>query len=100
MRASHFNCVRLFVTLWTLAHQPPLSVGFPRQEYWSGLPSPPGDLPDPRIEPTSAAFLLHCRQVSPLSHGGSHGGLRVGLNTDRTENLQRHQLNKSTLLKD
>ena len=66
---SHFNCVRLFVTLWTLAHQPPLSVGFPRQEYWSGLPSPPGDLPDPRIEPTSAAFLLHCRQVCSISQG-------------------------------
>ena len=39
---------------WTVAHQAPLSVGFPRQEYWSGLPFPsPGDLPDPRIEPES-----------------------------------------------
>ena len=37
-----------FVTLWTLAHQAPLSMGFSRQEYWSGLPGPPpGDLPDP-----------------------------------------------------
>ena len=40
--------VRLFVTPWTVAHQAPPSMGFPRQEYWSGLPFPsPGDLPDP-----------------------------------------------------
>ena len=51
---SRFSRVRLFVTLWTVAHQAPLSLGFSRQEYWSGLPCPsPGDLPDPRIEPTS-----------------------------------------------
>ena len=42
------------VTLWTVAHQAPLSIGFSRREYWSGLPcSPLGDLPDPGIEPTS-----------------------------------------------
>ena len=41
---------------WTVAHQPPLSMGFSRQEYWSGLPfSPPGDLPNPGIEPASLA---------------------------------------------
>ena len=46
--------VRLFVTLWTVALQAPLSMGFSRQEYWSGLPCPrPGDLPDPGIEPVS-----------------------------------------------
>ena len=46
--------VRLFATPWTTAQQAPLSIGFPRQEYWSGLPfSTPGDLPDPGIEPTS-----------------------------------------------
>ena len=39
---------------WTVARQAPLSMGFPRQEYWSGLPfPPPGDLPDPGIESTS-----------------------------------------------
>ena len=39
-------------TLWTVAHQAPLSMGFSRQEYWSGLPFPlPGDLPDPGIQP-------------------------------------------------
>ena len=48
----HFSCVRLFVTLWTVACQMPLSMGFSRQEYWSGLSFPlPGDLPDPGIEP-------------------------------------------------
>ena len=40
-----------FVTPWSVAHQAPLSMGFPRQEYWSGLPFPsPGDLPNPGIE--------------------------------------------------
>ena len=46
--------VQLFVTPWTVAHQAPLSMGFSRQEYWSGLPFPsPGDLPNPAIEPRS-----------------------------------------------
>ena len=49
---SHFSCVRLFATPETIACQAPLSMGFSRQEYWSGLPCPPpGDLPDPGIEP-------------------------------------------------
>ena len=48
------SCVRLFATPWTLAHQAPASMGFSRQEYWSGLPFPsPGNLPDPGIEPRS-----------------------------------------------
>ena len=51
------SCVRLFVNPWTVAHQAPLSMGFCRQEYWSGLPCPsPGDLPDPGIEPRSPAL--------------------------------------------
>ena len=51
---SRFSCVQLFVTLWTTAPQAPLSMGFSRQEYCSGLPCPPPrDLPDPRIELTS-----------------------------------------------
>ena len=46
----------LFATRWIIAHQAPLSMGFSRQEYWSGLPfPPPGDLPNPGIEPTSLA---------------------------------------------
>ena len=44
-------------TIWTVAHQAPLSMGFPKQEYWSGLPFPlPGGLPDPGIEPVSLAL--------------------------------------------
>ena len=46
-----------FVTPWTVAHQSPLSMGFPRQDYWSGLPfSSPGDLPYPGIKPESPAL--------------------------------------------
>ena len=51
---SLFSRVRLFATLWTVALQAPLPMEFSRQEYWNGLPcSPPGDLSDPGIEPTS-----------------------------------------------
>ena len=51
---SRFSPVLLYVTLWTVAHQAPLSMGSSRQEYWSGQPSPlPGDLPDPWTEPES-----------------------------------------------
>ena len=51
---SRFYCVQLCATLWTVACQAPLSMGFSRQEYWSGLPcAPPRDLPDPGIEPES-----------------------------------------------
>ena len=59
----HFSCVRLFVTLRTVSCQMPLSMGFSRQEYWSGLSFPlPGDLPDPGIKPTSL--------MSPALAGG------------------------------
>ena len=55
--------VQLFVSLWTVVHQAPLSMEFSRQEYWSGLPlTPPGDLPDPGIKPTSL--------MSPALAGG------------------------------
>ena len=52
---NHFSCVPFFVTpQWTVACQVSLSKGFFRQEYWSGLPwPPPGDFPDPGIEPVS-----------------------------------------------
>ena len=51
---SHFIHVQLFVTLCTVAHLAPLSMGFSRQEYWTGLLCPsPEDLPDPGIEPMS-----------------------------------------------
>ena len=51
---SRFSRVQLCATLWTTAHQAPLSMGFSKQEYWRGLPFPsPGDHPDPGIEPVS-----------------------------------------------
>ena len=60
---SCFSHIRLFVTLRTVAHQAPLSIGFSRQEYWSELPCPPpGNLPDPGIKPESL--------VSPALAGG------------------------------
>ena len=55
-----------FVTLWTVAYQAPMSMGFPRQEYWSGLPfSSPGDLPDPGIHPMSLAVAGRFFTVEP-----------------------------------
>jgi len=59
----YFNRVWLFATLWTVACQAPLSMGLSRQEYWSGLSCPPpGDLPDPGMEPVSL--------MSPALGGG------------------------------
>ena len=56
---SCFSCVQLFATLWTAASQAPLSMEFSRQEYWSGLPSPPlGYLPKPGIETALPIILL------------------------------------------
>ena len=60
------------VILWTVARQAPLSMGFSRQEYWSGLPCPPpGELPDSGIEPTSPAAPALQAVSLPLSHQGS-----------------------------
>ena len=56
MKVKSFSHVRLFAA-WTVAYQASLSMGFSRQEYWSGLPFPSlGDLPDPGIEPESPAL--------------------------------------------
>ena len=79
-RAWHTACVstQSCPTLWDpmdyTAHQVSLSMGFAREEYWSGLPFlPPGDLPDPGIEPFVSC--ASCRQIYPMSHfhGGSDG---------------------------
>ena len=52
MKVKSLSRVRIFVTPWTVAYQAPMSMGFSRQEYWSGLPFPsPGDLPNPGIDP-------------------------------------------------
>ena len=74
---SRFSRVRLFATLWTVARQAFLSIGFSRQEYWSGLPCPPsGDLPNPGIKSVSLIppavgrqVLYHERHLgSPVNH--------------------------------
>ena len=70
---SHFSCVRLFATPWTVVREAPLSMGFPRQESWSGLPFPsPGDLPHPGIEPRS---IVSCTGRPVLYHQYYPGGL-------------------------
>ena len=62
---SRFSHVQLFATLWTVAHQASLSMGFSRQEYWSGLPCPPpGDLPDPGIETSLMSLALAGRSFT------------------------------------
>ena len=64
---SLFSHVQLFATLWAVAHQAPLSMGFPRQKYWSGLLCPPpGDLPNAGVEPTSLTSPA-LAQISLLS---------------------------------
>ena len=61
------SCIGLLVTLWTVACQAPLSMGFPRQEYWSGLPFPPlGYLPNPGIKPVSPVLQADSLPAEPL----------------------------------
>ena len=102
------------VTPWTAARQAPLSMGFSRQEYWSGLPRPPpGDLPDPGIEPC-LPHLLHWQAGSlPLAPPGNpsvwHFILKLGVsfahrickllgNTDKLMGLPAHRPAFSLLL--
>ena len=75
---SHFSRIQFFATLWTVAYQSLLSMGFPWQEYWSGLPySPPGDLPDPGIKPSSlkcpALQDMLCKNKWVNQEWGRHG---------------------------
>ena len=66
VKVRSLSRVQLFATLWTVGHQAPASMGFPRQEYWSGLPFPsPGDLPDPGIEPGSPALQADALTSEP-----------------------------------
>ena len=107
---SCFGHVHFFVTPWTVAHQFPLSVGFPRQEYWSGLPCPPpGDLPNPGIElaslmsppltdrffTTSATWVAQTQLLHVLTVRTGHGttdwfqigkGVRQGCILSRSSN--------------
>ena len=68
----------IFATPWTVALQAPLSTGFPKQEYWSGLPFPtPGDLPRAGSEPTSPALQV---DSLPLSHQGGYSTMEQNSN--------------------
>ena len=63
---SCFSRVQLFAIPWTVTLQAPLSMGFSRQEYWSGVPFPlPGDLPDTGIEPRSPALQMDSLPSEP-----------------------------------
>ena len=65
-KEKSLSWVRLFVTPWIVAHQAPPSLGFSRQEYWSGLPFPsPEDLPDPGIEPRSPSLQAEALTSEP-----------------------------------
>ena len=66
VKVKSLSCVRLFATPWTIAHQASPSMGFSRQEYWSGLPFPsPRDLPHPGIEPRSPTLLADALTSEP-----------------------------------
>ena len=84
-KCQSLSPVQLFVTLWTVACQVPLSMGFSRQEYWSGLPlSSPGVLLDP--------CLLHCRQIFyHLSHQGSLAYLNIFLVLQKQQQAARRK---------
>jgi len=66
MKVKVVSRVQLFVTPWTVAHQVPLSMGFSRQEYWSGLPFPsPEDLPSPGFKSRSPALQVDSLPSEP-----------------------------------
>ena len=66
VKVKSLSRVRLFATPWTVAYQAPPSMGFSRQECWSGLPFPsPGDLPNPGIEPGSPAVQADALPSEP-----------------------------------
>ena len=86
---SRFSCVQLFATPWTAACQASLSMGFSRQEYWSGLPCPsPGDIPNPGNEPVTLKsalagriFITSATWEPQLSHQYRTTGKTIALTT-------------------
>ena len=72
-KVKSLSRVQLFATLWTVTYQASPSMGFSRQEYWSGLPFPsPGDLPDPGIEPGSPALQANALTSEPPGKPNCH----------------------------
>ena len=87
---SHFSSVCLFVTLWAVAWQPPLSMGFSRQEYWSGVSCPPpGDLPHPGTESVSLrSSALAGRFFTTSNTWEAHLILYIKLNSKGIRNVK------------
>ena len=76
VKVKSLSHVRLFPTPWTVAYQAPPSMGFSRQEYWSGLPFlSPGDLSNPGVEPGSPSFQADALTSEPLTPGKPLGSL-------------------------
>ena len=93
---SHFSRVWLFETLWTIAHQASLFMGFSRQGYWNGLPClPPGDLSDPGIESVASAWQEDSLR---LSHQGSSLVTLLFSHWVVSYSLQSHGLQDARLL--
>ena len=83
--------VRVFATPWTVAHQPPLSMGFSRQDHWRGLLFPsPGDLPDPGIEPGSPALQADALPSEPPGKTGLSRDPNLGLRASNMALLSHH----------
>ena len=95
MKVKLLSCIRLYVTPQTVACQVPLSMGFSRQEYWSGLPFPsPGDLPKPRIKPGSPELQADSLPSEPP--GNPY--MRVNIIT-KIINVSRNKANRKELYK-
>ena len=93
VKVKSLSRVRLFVTPWTVAHQAPPSMGFSRQEYWSGLPFPsPGDLPDPGIKPRSPTFQADALTSEPPGNLHRTIQFRFFSNTEWGVGLDYHDI--------
>ena len=88
---SHFSHFQLFANLWTVAHQAPLSMGFSRQKYWSGLSCPPCEyLPNTGNETMSPAAPALQADSLPLNHEGKTMVLGCNLKNDRMFSVYFH----------
>ena len=99
MVVSPFSHVRLFVTPWIIACQIFLSIGFSQQEYWSGLPCPPpGDLPNPGIEPTSPALQVASLPAEPQGKPGCYTFLKILLKKNKNKQVKVMAASNSLLV--
>ena len=97
MKVKLLSRVQLFVTLWTVAYQAPPSMGFSKQEYWSGFSFPSsGDLPDPGIEPVSPALQADALPSEPPRKSIPHS--QGGEASDKTLTFVRNTIGLSSLL--